>query len=660
MGHKIIHKLAFVLSLPALAAAVLSGILIHTQIGVASDAAALTRVAAIAQKIGAFVHESQKERGLTALLLAGSGSEYRAELQAQRAAADARWADLDSGVQQLGTAVDEHYRAAFDKIAGTLDAWTALRKDVDLRAIPAADAIAFYSEMNSALLDLIDQTARQSSNAQLSLQVLAYANLQRSKEFAGIERAILANVFRQDDFGDNGLYPRFIATIESESNHERQFLSLATPAQADFYRSSLNTAEIAEAFKLRARALEQAQAGGFGVDGAHWFGVKTAQIDALKKVDDRVAADLTGAAQSLRDTAHNHVWLLGVSLVIGLGVVLAVSVITVRGLSTMVAALHDVIARIAHSLDLNVRIPVLSKDELGAVAVALNGMLDKFHEGIQLIFTAADHVASTATQLTAISGSTSDGLARQQSETEQVATAVNEMNATVHEIAGNANRTAGATREAERQSTEGVALAASAMRSIDDLKGEIVNASSVIQKLENDANKIGVVVDVIKQIAEQTNLLALNAAIEAARAGESGRGFAVVADEVRSLATRTQHSTSEIQAVIEELQKEARDAVQNIEKAGNQAEDGVVKMKKTERALAAIKDQITEISDMNTQIATASEEQSAVTDEINRNIVRISQLADETVGGSNETAQASEELLGMGERLKGFVGQFKI
>jgi aerotaxis receptor len=269
----------------------------------------------------------------------------------------------------------------------------------------------------------------------------------------------------------------------------------------------------------------------------------------------------------------------------------------------------------------------------------------------------AGQLERTAQDTAATAEQTHAGIRRHQSETDQVATAMNEMSATVHDVARNANETAQATRDANTESQHGQEIVRETIAAIERLADEVDKASGVIKKLEKDSENIGSVVDVIRNIAEQTNLLALNAAIEAARAGEQGRGFAVVADEVRTLASRTQQSTQEIQNMIEGLQAAARDAARVMEDGRNKAANGVQQVAKTGESLTSIAAAVDRIAGMSAQIATASEEQSAVAEEINRNILNITRVVDETAEGASNTATASENLLKLSGGLQALLKQ---
>jgi len=256
----------------------------------------------------------------------------------------------------------------------------------------------------------------------------------------------------------------------------------------------------------------------------------------------------------------------------------------------------------------------------------------------------AENLAQQAQKADALAHNSSAGLDRQRQETEQVATAVNEMAATTLEVASNVARTAIATQEANRLTSEGRSIAAETREAIQRLSVSVGETGETVTRLAQDSNEIGGVVDVIKGIADQTNLLALNAAIEAARAGEMGRGFAVVADEVRSLAQRTAESTGQIHQLIAKLQRTAEEAVMTMEIGRKQADDGVERVQQADQALAGISDAVANIADMANQIAAAAEEQSAVADEINQNITTIAHLADQTAGEAQSTAKLSGEL----------------
>ncbi len=310
--------------------------------------------------------------------------------------------------------------------------------------------------------------------------------------------------------------------------------------------------------------------------------------------------------------------------------------------------------------DLTVTVDIKGRDEFAWMSWEYTCARKGFTEVVKNIISGSSHLASATEELSAITAQGSQGIARQQSEIQQVATAMVEMSATVSEVAKNAASAATEAQEADEQAKHGSLVVNETVETIHSLADEVRRTSDVIAKLKGDCNSIGTVLDVIRDIAEQTNLLALNAAIEAARAGEQGRGFAVVADEVRTLASRTQQSTQEIHEMIERLQKGSNEAVNAMEKGREKVTASVDQAAKAGEALKAITIVVDRIKSMNMQIAGAAEEQSTTTEEVNRNIVSISDVAEESASGAKKTAGSSDDLARLAVELQEQVAKFKI
>ena len=309
--------------------------------------------------------------------------------------------------------------------------------------------------------------------------------------------------------------------------------------------------------------------------------------------------------------------------------------------------------------NLSERLEIKGKSEFDWLAGSYNGFVKKIAKTIDEIRLTSDKLATASGQLSAITENTEQGLLQQQSDTSQVASAMEEMTATVQEVARNAVHASQAAASTDTVAKSGKLVVDEAVNAINSLASEVQSAADVIQELEKDSENIGQVLTVIQGIAEQTNLLALNAAIEAARAGEQGRGFAVVADEVRTLASRTQNSTHEIQKTVEGLQIRARNAVKVMEQGQIQAGNSVQQAASAGEVLDQINYKIHEINDMNNQIACAAEEQTAVAEEINRSINKIGEVSEQTSTRAGNTSQACIELQKLAVNLKTTVGHFK-
>ena len=346
-----------------------------------------------------------------------------------------------------------------------------------------------------------------------------------------------------------------------------------------------------------------------------------------------------------------------VVLVMLLGILAAV-VIT-RQITRPLRDTMAIVERIA-SGDLTHTDAITRRDELGVLQQGIQRMGTTLRELISGIRDGVTQIASAAEELSAVTEQTSAGVNSQKVETDQVATAMQEMSATVHEVARNAEQASVAASDADQQARDGDKVVGEAIDQIEKLAAEVVRSSDAMSVLEQESDKIGKVMDVIKAVAEQTNLLALNAAIEAARAGEAGRGFAVVADEVRGLAQRTQQSTEEIEGLVAALQNGTRQ-VSGIMLGSRALTDNSVELtRKAGTSLENITKTVSNIQAMNQQIAAAAEQQSSVADEISRSIVNVRDVSEQTAEASEETVASSVELARLGGQLQMMVSHFRV
>ncbi len=352
------------------------------------------------------------------------------------------------------------------------------------------------------------------------------------------------------------------------------------------------------------------------------------------------------------------------SLVIGLSLVSVVTIgllvwLISKGVIKPISAAAEAMEGIATADgDLTVRMDERGKDEVSRLSRAYNRFAEKTEKMIGNVSQVAGNLSAKIGDYAMLSEHTTEGISKQHEQTTQVATAMTEMSATVHEVAQNTTQTAEAARQADAQANAGREVVNEVTSSIDTLASEVGKAVENVRMVADDSDRIGSVLDVIRGIADQTNLLALNAAIEAARAGEQGRGFAVVADEVRTLAKRTQDSTEEIQEMIESLQSGVKQTVSVMEISQQQAAESVKQADRAHQALEEITQVVDGISQMSAQIATAAEEQSAVAEDINRNIVDITQVAEETAKDANESYENSVQMSKEVDQLNQLLAEF--
>ena len=388
-------------------------------------------------------------------------------------------------------------------------------------------------------------------------------------------------------------------------------------------------------------------------------------LAALEKKTEEMAAEIALLKQQVEQKrAEQNRSLLTTTVVIsvaGLSVLTGIAFFTsfsiLKPLKQIVAVLGELSEGDG---DLTRRLDIAARDETGQLAFSFNRFVDKLHGIISEVKKSATAVSESAGNLSVITDSTSAGVDQQRQQTEQAATAVTQMASTIQEVAKSAEQAAAAAVTSNSKANEGRIVVSDTVDAITELSGDVEATSQVMRKLKSDSENIGTVLDVIKGIAEQTNLLALNAAIEAARAGEQGRGFAVVADEVRTLAQRTQKSTDEIGQMIESLQNEANRAAAAAEQGRDRAKHTVAQAMQAGQALDTIIEGIETINDMNAQIASASEEQSVVAEEIAARVVTIQGISEQTAAGSADTANASTRLNLLSDQLLKIVDQFHL
>ncbi|WP_105188548.1 methyl-accepting chemotaxis protein [Pseudoalteromonas sp. T1lg48] len=429
-------------------------------------------------------------------------------------------------------------------------------------------------------------------------------------------------------------------------------------AIADFdsnYRSRLTA--LLNQYHLKFKALVEAQqALGFNLESG-----ALGQLLASVEASDKLATEVLLSTKEQIDTQMRSAQAVAIiTLVLAALLVVVLLVMTSRAIIQPINSAVAAIARIRQESDLSLQIPVQGNDEIAELSKNINALTSDFRGLIFDVNSALETLNGATAELANTTASTSSGVQEQLQEADMVATAATEMQATIQDISSNTEEAAMRAQTTNDNAAQGRQEVESTVSRIAELSESLGGASGVVGQLEKDADTIGSVLDVIRGIAEQTNLLALNAAIEAARAGEQGRGFAVVADEVRSLAQRTQDSTQEIENIISALQQRTQEVVSIMQRCREQGGESAEQASRAGDLLGNITQEIETIMEMSTQIAVAIEQQSQVASEVNQNVVRIRDIAEQASGHATTNAHTSEEVAQQARVLREAVAKYQV
>ncbi|MDH5903485.1 methyl-accepting chemotaxis protein [Vibrio splendidus] len=649
------QKIFALLTLPILGFLWLSVSAISKGVETTSEMSSLNQLTRLSVVYSELVHELQKERGMTAGFIGSQGTKFVSELRAQRTSADNRrnqrteyWQSAEIDLPQISRLNTE--------ISQSLNQITSIRNRVDSQSIPLSEALGYYTKLNAKLLSVSALIAELSSDATITTETIAYYNFLQGKERAGIERAVLNNTFSKNEFGP-GMLVKFISLVTEQNTYFSNFEVLGNPDNVRFFEQQLNDPSVAEVEKLRDVA--ESKMSGFDVDPVYWFAQSTARIVQLKKTENQLADSLIALTDQKTQQAQSAMMGSITMFVVITLFATFISFKAITDLTTRVKDLTRVLSKVRHDNDLTVRATYEGNSELGQISSSLNETLEKFSGVIDSLSQSSLTLASAAEETAQTCQYNSNTLVEQQDQIGLIATATEELSATVSEVAAKTQQTASSAKLADEQSQAGLSTVQHSYQSIETLASEINGLAEKITHLHESSNNINSVIDVIKSVADQTNLLALNAAIEAARAGEQGRGFAVVADEVRTLAQRTQESTLEIEGFISSLQSDVQTAFNVIDNSKKMSSRAVEDSRGVEQTLQDISGAVSEIFSMTEQIATATEEQAVVTQDIAQNVVAVEQKSTESTTGATQIAATAKEQAELATSLKELSNTFK-
>jgi methyl-accepting chemotaxis protein len=580
-------KIAAAFIPPLVMVVILSAMVIGDKARLAGEAETVHAMVPLATDVSLLVHELQKERGSSALFLGSKGAKFGPELQAQRKTSDGRRDQLEGRAAALEGRLDPAIAGRLAEARKGLRDWLPNRARIDAMDIEPRASFGGYTQVIRALLDVVAGIAVASEDHAISRSATAYLKLLEGKERAGMERATGSGAFAAGRF-EPDIYRRFVALIADQQTLLGEFLAYASPEQRDFFKATMDAEPSREVERMRKVGLDGIGGGALGdIAAPAWFAATTGRIELLKKVEDRLAADLEAQAEAIGGKARRALAVTAaVTLVAALATAM-VALVLVRGITRPLAEMTAVMGRLAGG-DTAAAVHATERtDEIGDIARSVQVFKETMieaeglrqaqeeerrkaaehlrHEMLSLTELLEEEIDTTVTDISAQAGRLSDGATRLLETADSLKTMARTMSEAVETTSANVQTVAGATEQLEASSREisqrmqqGSALSESAFD-----KAEAAAAS--VAGLTDSTARIGDVVNLIQSIAGQTRMLALNATIEAARAGDAGKGFAVVAGEVKGLASQTEDGIGRVNTQAQEIGRTTAAAVDTVE-----------------------------------------------------------------------------------------------
>ncbi|GGE44948.1 methyl-accepting chemotaxis protein [Halopseudomonas oceani] len=602
----------------------------------------------------------QKERGLTALFIASGGADGRVveRLEGQRAATDASLAELRSAMAALEGRERTVVAAQLGLINEALDTLAPLRERVINEDVDADQSYQVFTTAVERLIALIPEILLHSNEPRLTRMMGAFLALTEATEWGAREMAAGAQVLSE---GTVSL--TLVSKVSAAGARSQALLDSAADLIGPTLQGQLEALqqrpENAAFAALRSRLIGS-EYGFLGMANIEWFDSASQAGDGVYQIKQQLAADMERGTELVLSGARSQLRRAAIIGCVVIGSVLLLALLIIMGVSSQVNQLLGDFRQVMERKDLSVRTRVCSKDEMGLIGTALNGLIESFSGALSQIDETSVRLASASEQTRATASQNSDQVGHQQTLVDQVAAAAEEMSSTSEEISRNTQQVAEAAQHASARNEAGRRVVQESVGRIRHLANAIEQVNGQMERLQTSSESMTRVIDVIKAVADQTNLLALNAAIEAARAGEHGRGFAVVADEVRNLARQTHDSTVEIESMISgfrDITDSVRGAVTDSHKLANLSADEAAKLEDT---LAAILQDVDRISGMSSQIAAAAEQQVAVTRDISRSMSSVRETSLQTLSGSREISQVTDSQAQLAGELQALAQGFRV